>query len=314
LILLNPGPVNVSPRVQAALGRGDLCHREPEFAALLDDIRRKLVEAFAPGGGWVAVPLSGSGTLALEAAVSSAVTPGRRMLVVENGVYGARIREIAETHGIETVLSQTSWTEEPDVAAIERALEADPSIEVVALVHHETTTGLRNPVEAVGRVVRAAGRTLLIDAISGLAGDPIRLDEWGVGICVGVANKCIQGLPGAGFVLVRAGEMARMAELPQRSLYMHLPRHFAAHEKQTVPFTPAVQIFYALDEALDELLEETVAGRVARYGRAASQLRAGFTSNSCCRPSCARIRSPHYACRRASTTPSCMPGCARMNS
>lgn len=276
MILLNPGPVNVSRRVTDAMARGDLCHREPEFSDLLDSVRRKLLRAFAPEGDWVAVPLTGSGTLALEAAVSSAVSAGRKMLVVQNGVYGARIREMAETHDIATVVLEWPWTERAGPERVSEALAADPEIEVVAAVHHETTTGLRNPIEAIGRVVRDAGRVLLVDSISGLAGDPIELDAWGVGICVGVANKCIQGIPGVGFVLARRAEMERMSDLAPRTVYLHLPRHFAAHEKRTVPFTAAVQVLYALDEALDELLEETVAGRVDRYARAARQLRAGF--------------------------------------
>jgi 2-aminoethylphosphonate-pyruvate transaminase len=276
MILLNPGPVNVSPRVRAALGRGDLCHREGEFSDLLDSVRESLVAAFAPGGGWSAVPLTGSGTLALEAAVSSAVTPGRKLLVVVNGVYGDRILEMARVHGIATAELREGWTQIPRLALLEEMLERDPAIEVVAVVHHETTTGLLNPVAAIGELVRRSGRTLLVDAISGLAGDELDLDSWGVGICVGVANKCVQGVPGVGFVLVRAAEMERMAALPPRSVYMHLPRHHAAHERRTVPFTPAVQVLYALDEALRELREETVQGRIARYRRAARQLRSGF--------------------------------------
>ena len=276
MILLNPGPVNVSPRVTEAMARGDLCHREPEFSDLLESVRQKLLRAFAPDGDWVAVPLTGSGTLALEAAVSSAVSVGRKMLVVENGVYGARIREMAETHDIDTVVLEWAWTERAGPDRIAAALAADPAIEVVAVVHHETTTGLRNPIEAIGRAVRDAGRVLLVDSISGLAGDPIELEAWGIGICVGVANKCIQGVPGVGFVLARRGEMERMATISPRTVYLHLPRHFAAHEKRTVPFTAAVQVLYALDEALDELLEETVAGRVDRYARVARQLRDGF--------------------------------------
>jgi 2-aminoethylphosphonate-pyruvate transaminase len=183
---------------------------------------------------------------------------------------------MAQTHGIATVVVRSDWGRPPDLAAIDNVLRADPDVEVVALVHHETTTGLLNPVEAVGRITRAHGRVLFVDAISGLAGDTLRLEEWGVGVCVGVANKCVQGIPGIGFVLAKRREMARMAEIPPRSVYMHLPRHFAAHEKHTVPFTAAVQVLYALDEALDELLEEGVDARVARYGRAAAQLRAGF--------------------------------------
>ncbi len=276
MILLNPGPVNTSARVTAALARGDLCHRESEFSDLLEAVRVKLVRAFAPGSDWTAVPLTGSGTLALEAAVSSSVTPGHKMLVVDNGVYGARIREMAETHGIETVVLEWGWTQRPDPERIAEALGRDSAIEVVAVVHHETTTGLCNPIREIGQVTRAAGRRLLVDSISGLGGDPIDLEAWGIDVCVGVANKCIQGIPGVGFVLARRPELERMAGIPPRTVYLHLPRPHAAHERRTVPFTAAVQVFYALDEALDELLEETVDGRVRRYAAAANQLRDGF--------------------------------------
>jgi 2-aminoethylphosphonate-pyruvate transaminase len=276
VILLAPGPVNVSPRVTAALARGDLCHREPEFNRLLGSIREKLVTAFAPGADYCAIPLTGSGTLALEAAVTSSVSPGRKLLVVSNGVYGERILDMARAHAIETVALASAWTSPPDLDRVAEALAADPAIEVVAVVYHETTTGLRNPLEAIGRIVRRARRVLLVDAISALAGEVAELDAWGVDLCVGVANKCIQGLPGAGFVLARRSELARMTGLPPRSVYMHLPAHYAAHERGSVPFTAAVQVFYAFDEALSELLEESVAARIARYAAAAQQLRRGF--------------------------------------
>src|SRR6185369_4037983 len=152
------------------------CHREPEFSDLLDSVRRKLLLAFAPGGGWTAVPLTGSGTLALEAAVSSAVSPGRKLLVVVNGVYGERILEMARVHGITAVELRDEWTRPASPDRIAGELARDPSIEVVALVHHETTTGLLNPVAAVGAAVRAAGRVLLLDSISAIAGDELDLE------------------------------------------------------------------------------------------------------------------------------------------
>ncbi|MEY4948949.1 MAG: 2-aminoethylphosphonate aminotransferase [Pseudomonadota bacterium] len=278
MILLNPGPVNVSPRVTRALLRGDLCHREPEFSDLLDGVRCKLVTAFAPCGDWEAVPITGSGTLALEAAVCSSVAQGRQMLVVVNGVYGERILEMARVHGIDTVEVRAEWTERPDPERVAEAIRRHPAVEVVALVHHETTTGLLNPVSEIGEVVRRAGRRLLVDSISGLGGDPIDLGDGTVSICVGVANKCIQGLPGIGFVLATRAELERMAAIAPRSVYMNLRRHHEAHRRRAVPFTAAVQVLYALDEALDELLEETVDGRIRRYRAAADRLRRGFAS------------------------------------
>ena len=275
-ILLNPGPVNVSPRVQQALLRGDLCHREEEFSDLLVAIRTKLLRAFAPHG-YTAVPLSGSGTLAVEAMVSSALPERRKLLVINNGVYGERMLRMAEAHHIPAVELCCGWTERPDLDQIDDTLKADPAIGAVALVQHETTTGLLNPVAEVGAITRRAGRLLLLDAVSALGGEDLDLARVGVDLCACTANKCVQGLPGVAFVLARDEAMAAIKEYPRRSLYLHLPLHWEAQERRSTPFTPAVQAWYALDAALDELLEETVAARVKRYRTAAFLLREGFT-------------------------------------
>jgi len=269
MILLNPGPVNVSPRVTAALARGDLCHREPEFSALLASIRAGLLRAFAPAGGFAAVVLSGSGTAALEAAVTSVLSPRGRLVVVANGVYGERITAMAAAARLPHTVVEGDWTAPPDLGAVERALAA-PDVEAVAVVHHETTTGLRNLAAEIGRLARARGKLVLVDSISGLAGDPLDVEE--ADLVVGTANKCIQGLPGMAFVLVRETVMERLLTYPRRSLYLSLATYRAAE----VPFTPAVQVAYALDEALAELLEEGVAARIRRHAAAASLLRAGF--------------------------------------
>ena len=274
-ILLNPGPVNVSPRVQQALLRGDLCHREEEFSDLLVAIRAKLLQAFAPSG-YTAVPVTGSGTLAVEAMVSSALPEGKKLLVINNGVYGERMLRMAEAHRIPAVELRYDWTERPALGQIESTLRADPAIDAVALVHHETTTGLLNLVTEVGAITRRAGRLLLLDAVSSLAAEDLDLIRDGVDLCACTANKCVQGLPGVSFVLVRTDAMTAMQHYPRRSLYLHLPLHWEAQEKRSIPFTPSVQTWYALDAALDELLEETVTKRVKRHYTAAQLLRDGF--------------------------------------
>lgn len=277
-VLLTPGPVNVSPRVREALLRGDLCHREPEFSQLLASVRERLVAAFAPGRAHTPVLLTGSGTLALEAAVTSSVSPAGKLLAVRNGVYGDRIVAMGRAAGIPVVEVSAPWTERPAVGAIAEALAADPAIETVALVHHETTTGLLNPVGQVGQIVRDAGRLFLVDSISGLAGEEVDLEADGIDLCVGTANKSIQGLPGMSFVLVRQQVMERLATYPPRSVYLNLANTHAAQAAGTVPFTAAVQVAYALDEALAELLEEGVQNRIARYRRAADHLRSEFAA------------------------------------
>lgn len=271
MILLNPGPVNTSPRVAAALGRGDVCHREPECAELLARIRARLVEAFAPRGGFTAVLLTGSGTAALEAAVTSVLSPHGRLVIAANGVYGDRMALIANAGGLKRTVVGGEWTSSPDLAALERAVR-EPDVEAIAVVHHETTTGLRTPVADIGRIARAHGKLLLVDSVSGLGGDALDLDEVGADLVVGTSGKCIQGYPGIGFVLVRDEVLARIAGYPPRSLYLSL----GTYTRNPVPFTPAVQIAYALDEALAELLDEGVDARIARYAAAAALLRQGF--------------------------------------
>jgi len=273
MILLNPGPVNVSPRVRAALSREDLCHREPEFADLQASIRARLVEAFAPAGDFTAVLITGSGTAALEAAVTSVLSERGRLVVVSNGVYGERIAAMAGAARLPHTVVAGAWTEPPDLEAVERAVAA-PDVEAVAVVHHETTTGLLNPVADVARLARRHGKLVLVDSVSGLAGDALETDA--LDLVVGTGGKCIQAYPGLGFVLVRREAMARLSTHPRRSLYLSLAVHHEAQERRTVPFTPAVQLAYALDEALAELLEEGVGSRIRRYATAAALLREGF--------------------------------------
>jgi 2-aminoethylphosphonate-pyruvate transaminase len=195
--------------------------------------------------------------------------------VVVNGVYGERICQIGSAHGIRVVPLRSEWTAPPDLDRLEAALGQDPAIQVVALVHHETTTGLINPVAQVGRLARAHGKSFLVDSISGLGGEPLDLDAACVDLCVGTANKCIQGVPGLSFILARHEEMARLRGLPPRSVYLHLPSNWEAQEKGEPLFTPAVHVAYALDEALAELLDEGVPNRIARYRAAARLLRDG---------------------------------------
>jgi 2-aminoethylphosphonate-pyruvate transaminase len=275
-VLLNPGPVNVTERVRQALLNPDLCHREKEFTDLMQSIRSKLVRVFGIENDYNAVLVTGSGTAALEMAVCSCLSEGKTMLVIRNGVYGDRIATMAEAYGLNIECVDTPWGEPPVLDDIEKALKQNPDIEVVALVHHETTTGLLNPAHEIGELVRKHKRRFLVDSISGLAGDVLDFDRGGVDLCVGTANKCLQGFPGVSFVLVRKTELARLKEIPERSHYFNLYKNHQAQEKGDTLFTPAIQIHYALDAALDELLEETVTGRINRYSQAAAMLRKGF--------------------------------------
>jgi 2-aminoethylphosphonate-pyruvate transaminase len=275
MILLNPGPVNVSERVRQALNRPDICHREPEFAELLHGIRQKLLKAFVPGAEseYTAVVLTTSGTGAVEAAALCSLPHGKRMLVINNGVYGERIASIIGVHRLGVSEFRLDWTTRPDPEKLRLALRQHPEVHAVAMVHHETTTGLINPVKEVAEVVDSQNRVFILDAVSGLGGEAVDIAGPHIYMVAGTAGKCIQGFPGASFVLVRKGFMERMKSYPKRSWYLHLPHYYEDEERGSIPFTPAVQVYYAFDEALNELLEEGVTNRIQRYKQAATLIR-----------------------------------------
>lgn len=273
MILLNPGPVNVSERVRQALLKPDICHRESEFNDLLEGIQDKLVRAFAPSGEYLPILITGSGTAAVEAAITSCLPPGRRILVIKNGVYSQRIASIAAAHKMQNMDIPGEWDQRFDTETVPVALRQNKAIEVVAVVHHETSTGLLNPVKEIGAIVKKAGRTLLVDGVSSLAGEDLDFVSSNVGLIAGSSGKCIQGFPGVGFVLVRRDIMEQMVTYEQRSVYFHLPTYYKHLEEGSIPFTPAVQLYYAFDEALSELLDEGVPTRIARYRKMARLIR-----------------------------------------
>jgi 2-aminoethylphosphonate-pyruvate transaminase len=267
--------VNVSERVRQALMRPDICHRESEFSDLMGRIQGKLLTAFVPGheADYVAVLLTGSGTAAVESAVISCLPMGKRMLVLNNGVYGERISNMIGLHRLGVSELKSEWHVRPDPERLRLALRQHPEVHAVAMVHHETTTGLINPVKEIAEVVDSQNRVFVLDSVSGLGGESIDIAGSHIYMAAGTAGKCIQGFPGVSFVLLRKGFLERMRGYPKRSWYLHLTHYIDDHGKGVVPFTPAVQVYYAFEEALDELLEEGVTNRMRRYWQTASRIR-----------------------------------------
>lgn len=278
MVLMNPGPVNVSERVRRALQAPDVCHREPEFGLVVAAIRRKLLHAFVPGAedDYTAIVLTGSGTAAVEAALLSSLPQGKRMIVINNGVYGQRMSQIVAMHRLGVAELKLEWGTRPDPEKVRIALQQHPEVHAVAMVHHETSTGLVNPVREIAEVVDSQNRVFILDSVSGLGGDPLDIAGPHIYMVAGTAQKCLQGYPGVSYVLVRKGFMDRMKSYPKRSLYLSLSSYYEEQERHSVPFTPSVPVYYALNEALDELLEEGVAQRIQRFKRAATMIRRKF--------------------------------------
>lgn len=277
VVLLNPGPVNVSDAVRAAMAGPDWCHREEEAYDLTDEVRALILRALQlDASSHSAVVLAGSGTAAVEAMISSCVPAGKKLLVVTNGVYGERMAAMARAHGIGAVTVGSGWFDVPQPADVDLALRQNPDVGAVALVHHETTTGLLNPVQAICEVARQHGVAVLLDTVSGLAGETLDLASWNVDAAACTANKCFQGMPGVAMVVGRTGLWQRLANAPARSVYLHLPTYHARQQARDTPFTPPLQVLMALRQALVELVEETVAARIERYRSYAQRFRAGF--------------------------------------
>lgn len=276
MILLNPGPVNVSDRVRDALTRPDLCHREPEFSALQDSVRQKLLAVYAlPSDQYASVMLTGSGTAAVEAMVISFIPSSGKLLVLSNGVYGERIAAMAKVHGIPFVEVKHEWGQELDRHKIEEVLKRDGTITHIAVIHHETTTGRLNDLRMVGKLARDYVKVLLVDGVSSFAGEELNFEAWNIGAVAATANKCLHGIPGISFVVAHR-ELLAQNNVPARSVYLNLRAYYREQERGSTPFTQTVQVLYALDEALKEFQEQGGwTARHKRYRELAEQVRKG---------------------------------------
>ncbi|MCY0387940.1 2-aminoethylphosphonate aminotransferase [Robbsia sp. Bb-Pol-6] len=281
MLLLNPGPVTLSERVRRSLLQTDLCHREDEFFDLQDEIRARLLDVYAlDAARWAPVLLTGSGTAAVEAMMSSLPGADARLLIIENGVYGERMSAIATRHGIAHETVRHAWGAPVDVAAViarlDTATPAMPAVTHVGIVHHETTTGRLNAVGAVGAACRARGIGVLLDAVSSFGAEMIDFAGWGITAAAATANKCLHGVPGACFVIAARDALAQAAP---RTLYLDLPAWARAQDARGTPFTPSVHAYYALLEALREFADEGgLDARQARYAALADQARAGLAA------------------------------------
>jgi 2-aminoethylphosphonate-pyruvate transaminase len=274
LVLLNPGPALTTDSVKRAAAGVDVCHREPEYLELERRLRRKLRTLAGVPESWGLALLSGSGTAANEAALRAAVREGRRLLVVVNGVYGERLHESARRAGIDTLAVEASWTEPVDVDAVRAALASEPDIDAVAVVHHETTTGMLNPLAAIASAAAAAGARTLVDAISSFGVEEIELE--GIDFLTCSSNKCLHGLPGAAFVLVSPAGSRRARSVEPTSVALDLCTYLDSESTASPPFTPAIPALRSLDVALDRALAEGVEGRRARYAARCALLDEAF--------------------------------------
>ena len=276
-LLFTPGPLTTSRTTKQAMLR-DLGSRDEEFMAVVADVRARLLQvAGADPAIYTAIPIQGSGTFGIEAVIGSVIPPNGKLLVAVNGAYGRRLVQMAQVLRIAVVTVECGEDERVDPAAIATALAADLAITHVAVVHCETTTGLLNPIEDVGKVVAAAGKVYIVDAMSSFGAVPVDLAAAHMDYLISSSNKCIEGVPGFALVLARIAHL-RSTLGHARSLSLDLLAQWQGLEANgQFRFTPPIHALLAFHQALLELeAEGGVMGRAARYRRNHEVLCAGM--------------------------------------
>ena len=268
-LLLTPGPLSTSPMVRKSLLR-DWCTWDDDYnLGVVTPIRERLVELAAgeAASNYTAVLMQGSGTFSVEAMIGTAVPRDGKLLVLANGAYGDRLGTIAGYLGIEYLVQNSGELGRPDQERLATTLREDGAITHVVLVHNETTTGMLNPLEEIAPIVKRAGRTLLVDAMSSFGGIPIDVPGLGIDFIVASANKCIQGVPGFGFVVCKR-DVIEQCEGNARSLSLDLFAQWRTMEdgRGKWRFTSPTHTVRAFAQALRELDEEGgIPARHARY-------------------------------------------------
>ncbi|MBI2994146.1 MAG: 2-aminoethylphosphonate--pyruvate transaminase [Gammaproteobacteria bacterium] len=261
--LFTPGPLTTSPGVKHAMLH-DHGSRDQGFIELTRRIRDRLVSLARGGRTHVCVPIQGSGTFAVEAMVGTLLPQKGRLLNLVNGAYGRRITRICEVLGRSAAVLEISEDQPIDPGAVDHALAANPDITHVALVHCETTSGIMNPVAEIAAVAARRRRPLLLDAMSTLGAMPIDAGGWPVDAVAASSNKCLEGVPGASFCIVRRSVLAACAG-NAHSLSLDLHAQWQGFEGNGQwRFTPPVHCLLALDRAVAELDRE---GGVRARGR-----------------------------------------------
>ena len=264
-ILLNPGPATTTDSVKKALYVEDICPRETEFCAVLEGIQSDLVKIVHGGTDYGCVLFTASGTGGLEAAIASSVPEKGSLLVVENGAYGTRMAKIGLRYGLEVERYQIEYGDYPDLNVLDQMLSSNHQISHLAVVHHETTTGMLNPVTEICQLAHRYGVEVIVDCMSSYAGIPIDIKEWEADYLVSSSNKCIQGMPGMVFVIFKKKLLEKMKEV-NRAFYFNIHEQFNGFANSgQMQFTPPVQVAYALKQAIHEYFAETEHGRGERY-------------------------------------------------
>jgi aspartate aminotransferase-like enzyme len=276
-LIMLPGPTNVSERVMRAMLGPIINHRGDAFRELCKRILDSTRQLFQTRGE--VVVLTSSGTGGVEAAVFNLIRPGDVAVVPVFGEFSTRLAETVEMAGGRAVRVAAEFGKVPSLDQLKAAIEQQGTFKAMFLVHNETSTGVAAPyVEEATKLAKDHGAFAVIDAISSLGGYAIPVDKWGVDMCITGSQKCIAAAPGLALLSVGERVVDFLKASPPKTRYFDLPRYLEYGSRGETPFTPALSLYYALDEALKELLEEGLAKRVERHDRMSSLLYDGLAN------------------------------------
>ena len=278
-VLLNPGPATTTATVKAAQIVPDICPREVEFGNVMRSVADDLVRiVHGDPVQYTSVLFCGSGTVCIDASLSSFLPgDGAKALIVNNGAYSSRAVEVCEFYGMPHINMSLPIDQPVDVAAVEQALVENPDVKLVYTTHHETGTGVLNPIAEIGAVAHAHGAVFVVDTTSSLAMVPIDIAACNVDACMASAQKGIQGMTGLSFIIARKQLVEASADYPKRSYYCNVFAQYDYFEKTgQMHFTPPVQVIYAARQALDEYFAEGEQAKWERHKAMAERIHAGL--------------------------------------
>lgn len=265
-ILLNPGPATTSDTVKYAQVVPDICPREKEFVEVMNEIRKDLVKiVHGDPSKYTAVVFAGSGTIIQDVCVNSLVPANKKICVVNNGAYSSRMVEIAGYYNIPCVNLEFPTTGLANLNVVKETLEKDKDIAVVAIVHHETGTGVLNPIRDIGKIAHDNDCIFVVDTISTYGLIPLNMEEENVDFLMASGQKGLAAMTGVSWTVGNIKEIEKSKNYPKRSYYCNLYMQYDFLEKVgEMHFTPPVQTIYALRQAIKEYWEE---GEQARWER-----------------------------------------------
>lgn len=278
--LMGPGPSDVHPRVLAAMSRPTIGHLDPAFTRMMDEVKAMLRYAFQTKND-LTIPVSGPGSAGMETCFVNLVEPGDKVIVCQNGLFGGRMKENVERTGGVAVMMENAWGTAVDAQQLEDLLKANRDTAIVALVHAETSTGVQSDAKTLVEVANRYGCMTIVDAVTSVAGTPLKVDEWNIDAVYSGTQKCLSCTPGLSPVTFsqRAVNKIKARKTKVQSWFMDLNlvmAYWGGEVKRSYHHTAPINPLYGLHEALVMLTEEGIESSWARHQKNYQALRDGI--------------------------------------